>query len=111
VNQIPIPAELVPPGIPPDALSPTGASYADAIPIPVQVADPHNGEGAATVAVTRWNHLFQASREEVQQLARNGWLLWVRHAAIGGTAGTLLSLEPVVPILNPNLPLNSDLQP
>jgi hypothetical protein len=102
MQQIPVPPELVPEG---GQLTPAGFAYMDAFELPILNAQPDDGEGLPRVAIVRANHLFEASKDDVQALARNGWLLWARQAS----GGAYLALEPVVPILRANLPLNSDL--
>jgi hypothetical protein len=104
MQQVPVPPELVPDG---GQLTPAGWAYMDAFELPVVNADIEANGTQPHVTIVRANHLFEASKEDVQALARNGWLLWARHAQV--TGGVYLHLEPVVPILRANLPLNSDL--
>jgi hypothetical protein len=104
MQQVPVPPELVPEG---GQLTPAGFAYMDAFELPILNAQPDDGESLPRVAIVRANHLFEASKDDVQALARNGWMFWVRHAQV--TGGVYLAIEPMVPILRANLPLNSDL--
>jgi hypothetical protein len=104
MEQLPIPPELVPDG---GQLTPSRFAYMDAFELPIVNADIEADGQQPHIAIVRANHLFAASKDDVAALARHGWRFWVRHAQV--TGGVYLAIEPMVPILRANLPLNSDL--
>lgn len=111
MRQVPIPPEFIPEG---GVLSPTGMSYTDAWKLPLAMDDAapaqgENGTAPPLAFVVRFNHLFELDRNDVQAMAGNGWRFWIRQGPPIPN-GSILMVEPLVPIIRPYPFLDSDIQ-